>query len=97
MPPTPGNYALLATLDTVTRALGMGPTEALDPGLRGAGDISFVASYVDALDGLGPVGKAGHTPDETVNLKSIPKATIRAAVLINRLSHSMAKSTNSTR
>ncbi len=97
MPPTPGNYSLLATLDTVTRALGMGPTEALDPGLRGAGDISFVASYVDALDGLGPVGNAGHTPDETVNLKSIPRATVRAAVLINRLAHSAKQKTNSTR
>jgi glutamate carboxypeptidase len=88
MPPTPGNYRLLATLDSVTRALGLGPTEALDPGLRGAGDISFVAGYADALDGLGVVGYAAHTPDETVNLRSIPKATIRAAVLINRLAHS---------
>lgn len=88
MPPTPGNYALLATLDTVTRALGFGPTEALDPGLRGAGDISFVAQYADALDGLGVIGHNSHTPDEVVNLKSIPKATIRAAVLINRLAHS---------
>jgi glutamate carboxypeptidase len=87
MPPTPGNYALLATLDSVTRALGYGPTEALDPGLRGAGDISFVGQYADALDGLGVVGRNAHTPDETVNLKSIPKATIRAAVLINRLAH----------
>jgi glutamate carboxypeptidase len=88
MPPTPGNYALLATLDSVTRALGFGATEALDPGLRGAGDISFVAQYADALDGLGVVGHNAHTPDETVNLKSIPVATIRAAVLINRLAHS---------
>jgi glutamate carboxypeptidase len=88
MPPTPGNYSLLATLDSVTRALGMGPTEALDPGLRGAGDISFVANYADALDGLGPSGNAAHTPDETVNLRSIPKATVRAAILINRLAHS---------
>lgn len=88
MPPTPGNYALLAGLDSVTRALGMGPTEALDPGLRGAGDISFVAQYADALDGLGVVGHNAHTPDETLDLRSIPKATIRAAVLINRIAHS---------
>jgi glutamate carboxypeptidase len=91
MPPKPGNYALLATLDSVTRALGYGSTEALDPGLRGAGDISFVAQYADALDGLGVVGKSAHTPDETLNLKSIPKATIRAAVLINRLAHTKRK------
>ena len=91
MPPTPGNYALLATLDSVTRSLGYGPTEALDPGLRGAGDISFVAQYADALDGLGVVGRNAHTPDETVNLKSIPKTTIRAAMLINRLAHTKKK------
>lgn len=87
MPPTPGNYALLAVLDSVTRALGQGPTEALDPGLRGAGDISYVSEFADALDGLGVIGSRSHTPDETVNLKSLVPATIRAAVLINRLAH----------
>lgn len=97
MPPTPGNYALLATLDSVTRALGYGPTEALDPGLRGAGDISFVGQYADALDGLGVVGRNAHTPDETVNLKSVPKATVRAAVLINRLAHSRRPASSPSR
>lgn len=87
MPPTPGNYALLAVLDSVTRAIGQGPTEALDPGRRGAGDISYVSAYADALDGLGVVGRGSHSPDETVNLRSLPVATIRAAVLINRLTH----------
>jgi len=87
MPPTPGNYALLAVLDSVTRALGQGPTEALDPGQRGAGDISYIAAYSDALDGLGVVGRGSHSPDETVNLRSLPVATVRAAVLINRLTH----------
>jgi glutamate carboxypeptidase len=87
MPPTKGNLALLAKLDQVTRALGQGPTEALDPGLRGAGDISYIAPLLDALDGLGVQGDRAHTPDETVNLKSIPVATERAAVLIYRLTH----------
>ena len=87
MPPTPGNYGLLAVLDSVTRALGHGPTEALDPGLRGAGDISYVSQYADALDGLGVDGSRSHSPDETVNLRSIPRSTERAAVLINRLAH----------
>lgn len=87
MPPTPGNFGLLAVLDTVTKALGHGPTEALDPGLRGAGDISYVSQYADALDGLGVDGSRSHTPDETVNLRSIPRSTERAAVLINRLAH----------
>lgn len=87
MPPTPGNFSLLAVLDTVTKALGYGPTEALDPGLRGAGDISYVSQYADALDGLGVDGSRSHTPDETVNLRSIERSTERAAVLINRLAH----------
>jgi glutamate carboxypeptidase len=87
MPPTPGNYALLGVLDSVTKALGQGPSEALDPGLRGAGDISYVSQYADALDGLGVNGSRAHTPDETVNLRSIPLSTERAAVLINRLAH----------
>lgn len=87
MPPTAGNYRLLATLDSVSRALGQGPVEALDPGKRGAGDISFVSDYVDALDGLGVVGMRSHTPDERVDLRSIVPATERAAILIYRLTH----------
>jgi glutamate carboxypeptidase len=88
MPPTSGNYKLLGTLDSVSRALGGGPVEALDPGKRGAGDISFVSDYVDALDGLGVVGMRSHTPDERVDLRSIAPATERAAILIYRLTHS---------
>jgi glutamate carboxypeptidase len=87
MPPTKGNYALLASLDSVSRALGQGPVEALDPGKRGAGDISFVSDYVDALDGLGVIGMRSHTPDERVDLRSIAPATERAAIVIYRLTH----------
>lgn len=87
MPPTKGNYALMAVLDGVTRALGYGPTEALDPGQRGGGDISFIAEYADGIDGLGVKGERSHTPDETVNLKSLPIATERAALFISRLAH----------
>lgn len=85
MPPTRGNYALLAQLDAVSRALGQGPVPPLDPGDRGAGDISYVSDYVDALDGLGVVGRGAHSPDESVDLESIPRATERAAILIYRL------------
>ena len=85
MPPTPGNYKLLAVLDSVSRDLGRGPVEALDPGRRGAGDISFISNYVDALDGLGVVGMRSHTPEEKVDLRSIGPATERAAILIYRL------------
>jgi glutamate carboxypeptidase len=91
MPPTKGNLALMATLDSVTRALGQGPTEALDPGLRGGGDISFIAAYTDGIDGLGVIGRGAHTPDETLDLKSVPRSTVRASVFINRLTHAPQK------
>jgi glutamate carboxypeptidase len=85
MSPTKGNYALLAAFDSVSQALGYGPVTALDPGRRGAGDVSFVAPYVDGLDGLGVSGSGSHTPAETVILPSLQMATERAAVLIYRL------------
>jgi len=85
MPPTRGNLALLAVEDSVSRALGQGPVEALDPGRRGGGDISYISEYLDALDGLGVMGMRSHTPDERVDLRSIGPATERAALLIYRL------------
>ena len=85
MPPTEGNMALLAVEDSVSRALGQGPVEALDPGRRGGGDISYISEYLDALDGLGVKGMRSHTPDERVDLRSIAPATERAALLIYRL------------
>jgi glutamate carboxypeptidase len=88
MPPTKGNLALLAVEDSVSRALGQGPVEALDPGRRGGGDISYVSEYLDALDGLGVKGMRSHTPDERVDLRSIGPATERAAILIYRLTRS---------
>ena len=87
MPPTKGNLAVLAVEDSVSRALGQGPVEALDPGRRGGGDISYVSQYLDALDGLGVKGMRSHTPDERVDLRSIGPATERAAILIYRLTH----------
>jgi glutamate carboxypeptidase len=88
MPPTKGNLALLSVEDSVSRALGQGPVEALDPGRRGGGDISYVSDFLDALDGLGVKGMRSHTPDERVNLRSIVPATERAAILIYRLTRS---------
>jgi glutamate carboxypeptidase len=88
MPPTAGNMRLLAVEDSVSRALGQGPVEALDPGRRGGGDISYVSDYLDALDGLGVKGMRSHTPDERVDLRSIGPATERAALLIYRLTRS---------
>jgi glutamate carboxypeptidase len=85
MPPTDGNRALLHMYDRVSRDLGYGPVEAFDPGRRGAGDISFIAAYVDGLDGLGPQGSGSHTDLERIDLASLPVATKRAALLIYRL------------
>jgi glutamate carboxypeptidase len=86
MPPSAANRSLLQRFSDVSEALGMGPVTAFDPGRRGAADISFVASVVEAgLDGLGPEGSGSHTVDETVNLRSLERAARRAAVLIYRL------------
>jgi glutamate carboxypeptidase len=85
MSPTDGNYALLEQLNQVSQELGFGPVVAVDPGLRGAADVSFAAPYADSLDGLGVVGTGGHTVDEKVDLSSIPIMTKRAAVFIHRL------------
>lgn len=85
MAPAPGNLALLDRLDQVSRDLGMGPIEVVDPGRRGAADISFAAQYTAALGGLGVMGHGAHTPDETVDLASIPVMAKRAALLVLRL------------
>ena len=86
MPPTEANYELLERYDEISRALGYGPVEPFDPGARGAADIAFVSHLIEAgLDGLGPSGSGGHTVDETIDLRTIPKAAARAAILIYRL------------
>jgi glutamate carboxypeptidase len=85
MPPTEGNFAVLEVLDSVSRDLKYGPVEALDPGRRGAADISFVAPYIDGLDGIGVSGKGSHSLDEEVDIRSFPIALRRAAILIYRL------------
>ncbi len=86
MAPTGGNRALMKVLSQVNDDLGRGPMQELDPLERGAADISFVAPYTDALAGLGPLGKGGHTPHESIDLTSLPLAIKRAAILIYRLS-----------
>jgi glutamate carboxypeptidase len=91
MAPTPGNQALLDRLNTVNADLGLPAMPALDPLKRGAGDISFVAQYVDGLVGLGPGSKGDHTPEERVDLSSFPRQIKRAAILMTRLSHEQAR------
>jgi glutamate carboxypeptidase len=85
MSPTPGNRALLDQLNDVCRALGVPEMTALDPDLRGAGDSSFVAPVVPTLAGLGVHGSGGHTPEERIDLATLPLQTKRAALLIYRL------------
>jgi glutamate carboxypeptidase len=86
MSPTEGNKRLQEKFSLINEELGRGPMPALDPSRRGAADVSFVAPYTDALAGLGAIGEGGHTPNESLELDSMPLAIKRAAILINRLS-----------
>ena len=92
MSPTAGNARILAAYDTASQALGYGPVRALDPGARGAGDISFVAPLIDGLDGLGALGTGAHAPEERVNLNALRMQTERAALLLERLGHQRSAS-----
>jgi glutamate carboxypeptidase len=85
MAPTAANYDLLKQLDVVSRDLGFGEIKALDPGERGAGDISYVTHLIPGLDGLGAIGTKAHAPGEVAELGTLPQQTKRAALLIYRL------------
>ena len=85
MAPTEGNNKILSLINQISIDLGVGPTYAGDPGARGAGDISYVAAYLDCIDGLGAMGEGAHAPGETIQLKTIPFLSKRAALLMNRL------------
>lgn len=86
MPPSRSNLWLLKKFSAVNKDLGYGNIRPLDPGMRGAGDISFVANIVSSsLSGLGPIGSGAHTENETLELNSLPITTERAAILIYRL------------
>lgn len=85
MAPTAGNKALLAIYDRASRDLGFGAIVPLDPAERGAGDISFVAPFIDSLSGLGPVGGGSHSVAEDLDLKSFGVALQRTAILLYRL------------
>lgn len=88
MEPSKGNDALRLWVDKVSRDMGLGPANAGDPGSRGAGDISYVAKYIDCIDGLGASGRGAHAVGETINLKQFPLLIQRAALLIYRLTQS---------
>ena len=76
--------------DRVSRDLGFGPVEAVDPSRAGAADVSFVAQLVPmAIDGVGLSGHDDHTEKETADLRMLPALTKRAAVMLHRLTESM--------
>lgn len=85
MSPTEGNQRLLSILSQASEDLGYGPVEAYDPGKRGAADVSFVAPYIDAIDGLGAEGQGAHSPEESIDLNTLPRLIERAALLMYRL------------
>ncbi|MEL7144717.1 MAG: M20/M25/M40 family metallo-hydrolase [Bacteroidota bacterium] len=85
MSPTEGNMQLLKQLSQLSEDMGFGEVKAYDPGRRGAADISFVAAYVDGLDGLGTMGTGAHSPSETVDLSTMNDLIKRTALFLYRL------------
>ncbi len=86
MAPTDGNRRLLAMIDRASRDLGVGPVTAVDPARAGAADVSFAADYVDmAVDGMGLLGRGGHTVEETADLRTLPIQAKRVAVALARM------------
>ncbi|MEQ1603600.1 MAG: M20/M25/M40 family metallo-hydrolase [Pyrinomonadaceae bacterium] len=86
MTPVEGNYELLRKLDQVSRDLGFGKVDALDPGERGAGDIAFISGIIPGLDGIGiGGGRNSHAKGESAQIDTLPMLTKRAAILIYRL------------
>ncbi len=88
MAPTEGNYKLLRDYSQASEDAGLGPMRALPPDARGAGDVQFVAPYLDSLDGLGATGRGTHTDNEELEITSIERGAIRTAIFIHRLTHS---------
>jgi glutamate carboxypeptidase len=84
---TKGNLELLSHYNNVSKDLGFGAVEAVDPRNAGAADISFTSGYVDmAIDGLGLTGGSGdHTINEIGNLNSVAQKAKITAVLLYRL------------
>jgi glutamate carboxypeptidase len=85
MPPTDGNMGLVKILNQVSMDMGYGEVKAGDPGSRGAGDISYVADYLDCIDGLGASGTGAHSPAETINMKQYPHLIKRSTLFVYRL------------
>jgi len=85
MAPTAGNLKLLEIYSRASADAGLGTIEALPPGERGAGDVQWVAPYLDSLDGIGTTGSGSHTEREQLEIPSVERGAIRAAIAIYRL------------
>jgi glutamate carboxypeptidase len=85
MPPTEAGARLMETYSRTSQDAGLGPIGTLDPALRGAGDVQFAAPYTVGIDGLGAAGNGAHTDDEDLEVASIERGAIRAALFIYRL------------
>lgn len=85
MPPTESGRKLAQWYSQASSDAGLGPIALLDPSLRGAGDVQFVAPHTVGIDGLGAQGRGAHTDSEDMEIASIERGAIRAALLIYRL------------
>jgi glutamate carboxypeptidase len=83
--PTEAGQRLLEIFSKASLDAGFGPIGAMDPANRGAGDVQFAAPYIPGIDGLGAAGSGAHTDNEDMELASIERGAIRAAILIYRL------------
>lgn len=76
----PGTQALLAIASDAAKTLGL-PLKATSTG--GGSDGNFAAALgIPVLDGLGAVGGAYHSPDEWLDLNSIPQRAALTALLV---------------
>jgi glutamate carboxypeptidase len=89
---TKGSEKILGFYSGASAALGYGPLTASDPARRGAGDLSFVAPFLDGVEGLGALGNGAHSPTESVSLPALVMQTERAAVMLHRLGKEKAES-----
>jgi glutamate carboxypeptidase len=85
MAPTPRNQLLRAQYSAQSEAAGLGEVFELDPMQRGAGDSAWVSPYVATITGLGSIGAASHTVNETIELASLQTQAKRGALLIRAL------------
>ena len=91
MPPTEAGRKLAEIYSQASVDAGLGRIGIVDPSQRGAGDVQFVAPYTVGIDGLGAQGRGAHTDDEELEIASIERGAVRAALLIYRLTQPPAR------